>query len=355
MEAGHHQLALQLAIDLRVYFWDRSMFREAMTWLCKALDGVDDDSSLLVATATAYALTDSTNVGGDAPITALADRARRLLATLDDDVSRGLLSNALGSYEMSIDVRRSDQLLADATMLLQRAGDNRWISPLQNRFLAAWTMNSREAESEILALVEEAESVMPPTRTQVGRVLFKILAEEYEEVLAATETLDPIDDWAKIMMLLYRMQAQRATGHPEAALESIKRFTAQPAAIIDGWRGWHQAMAHLQLGDLETAIETFSAPGAYNLDLPTAGDRANVAWFWALVAERRSQHEPAAILQGFAQALSARASVRLLAFDMKLMEESRSVTKDALGEEALAELLETGATTSWEDLPLVHR
>ena len=31
------------------------MFREAVTWLGKALDGVDDDSSPLVATATAYA------------------------------------------------------------------------------------------------------------------------------------------------------------------------------------------------------------------------------------------------------------------------------------------------------------
>jgi hypothetical protein len=254
-----------------------------------------------------------------------------------------------------MDVRRSDQLLADATMLLRRAGDDRWFSPLQNRFLAAWTMNSREAEPEILALVEQAEGVLPPTRRQVGRVLFKVLAEEYEEVLAVTETLDPIDDWAKIMMLLYRMQAQRATGHPEAALESIKRFTAQPAAIIDGWRGWHQAMAHLQLGDLDTAIETFVAPGAYNLDIPTAGDRANVAWFWSLVAERRGQHEPAAILHGFAEALSRRASVRLLAFDAKLVDESRSVTRDALGENVYAEFLETGASASWEDLPLVHQ
>ena len=94
------------------------------------------------------------------------------------------------------------------------------------------------------------------------------------------------------MLLLYRMQAERATGHPEKPLESIERFTAQPAAI-DGWRGWHQAMAHMQLGDLQVESETFSAPARY-LDLPTADDRANVARSgrWLLNAGVRSSRPP---------------------------------------------------------------
>jgi hypothetical protein len=151
------------------------------------------------------------------------------------------------------------------------------------------------------------------------------------------------------------MQAERATGHPEAALESIQEFTAMPAAIIDGWRGWHQGMAHLQLGDLDAAIATFSAPGAHTHDLPAAGDRANVAWFWSLVAERRGDLNSAAALMGFAGALSERASVSLLAFDKRLVEDSRTVVRDALDEKVYHELLETGINTSWEDLPLVHQ
>jgi tetratricopeptide (TPR) repeat protein len=354
-EAGQELLFLELATNLRIYFWDRSNFREGLSWLTAALDGVDDDSSPLVASASAYALTDSTNVGGDAPTLALADRARRVLASTSDEDSRGILSNSLGSVEMAIDAKRSDQLFADATALLRATGNPRWISPLQNRLLVAWIANSRAAEVEILDLLDEAEGVMAPTRIRVGRTLFKVLAEEYDQVLAVTETLDPVDEWAKILMLLYRMQAQRATGHPEAALESIKRFTAMPAAIIDSWRGWQKGMAHLQLGDLDTAVETFIVPGAYNHDLPVAGDRAGVAWFWAMIAQRRGDHEPAATLMGYADALSERASVSLLAFDKRLAEESRAAVREALGEERYEQLHQAGAEMPWEELPLIHR
>lgn len=353
-EAGEHLLALELATNLRVYFWDRSMFREAMGWLILALDAIDDDSLPLVAEGTAYALVDSTNVGGDSPIEALAERARRVLATADDDLSRGLLSNALGSYEMSVDAERSDGLLAEATALLKRTGDSRWIAPLQNRYLNAWVLNSRKAEAEILAQIDEAEGLMPPTRQQVGRTLFLVLAEEYDAVLAATEVMDPVDDWSRIMMLLYRMQAERATGHPEWALESIEEFTAMPAAVLDGWRGWHRGMAHLQLGEIEEAIEGFTAPGAYNLDVPVAADRAGVAWFWSLIAENRGDDESAAVLMGFAGALSERASVSLLAFDQRLVEEARVRVREALGDAIYEESIAAGASTSWEDLPLIH-
>lgn len=355
MEAGHSRLGLELAVALRPFFWERSDFREAMTWLTKALDGVDDDTLSLVAVATAYGLTDATNVGGDAPIQAMVDRARRVLPLVDDDVSKGILVNSLGSYEMAIDARHADELYAEAIALMRSSGDPRWISPLQNRFLLAWAMNAREAEEEILALIDEAEGLLSPNRQHVGRVLFKVLTEKYSEVLAETDVIDPADGWAKILLLLYRMQAQRAMGQPQAALETVERFTAQPAAIIDGWRGWQKAMAHMQLGDMETAIENFSAPGAYNRDLPTADDRANVAWFWSLVAERRGEYEPAAVLLGFAGALSERAAISLRAFDLELVEESRKVTRDALGESIFAGLIETGASTPWEDLPLVHR
>jgi predicted ATPase len=354
-EAGHNLLFLELATNLRVYFWDRAMFREALNWLTAALDRVDDDTSPLVATATAYALSDANNVGGDAPTWALADRARRILDSSRDDLSRGILTNALGTLEMSIDARRSDQLFAEAVALLRGVASPRWVAPLQNRFLIASLANSREAEGEVLSLLDEAEGVLPAPRIRVGRTVFKLIAEEYEEVLAASEELDPVDEYARIMMLVYRMQAQRATGHPEAALESNQRFTAMPSAIVDGWRGWHLGMAHLQLGDLDAAVESFSAPGAYNLDLPAAGDQAGVAWFWSMIAERRGQYEPAALLMGYADALSERAWVNLLAFDNGLLEQSRTAVREGLGEKRYDELHHTGVNTCWEDLPLVHR
>ena len=173
-------------------------------------------------------------------------------------------------------------------------------------------------------------------------------------MIASTESLNSGDSWARIMMIVYRMQAQRAIGRPEMALESSKMFTAQPSAITDGWKGWQIGIAHLQLGDLDAAIENFPAPGAYNKDLPEASDRANVAWFWSLIAERRGDYGPSAVLAGFAAALSVKASVSLLAFDQRLVEGSQSVVRDALGDEAFADLVESGAKTAWEDLPLIH-
>ena len=354
-DAGVSALALELACNLRNYFWDRNMFRESLNWLTSALERVDDDESPFVSVGTAYALTEATNIGGDAPIASFAERARRLLEGSNDNLSRGLLSNALSAVEMASDAKKADELMIEAALLLRSVNDPRWTAPVQNRLLTAWIMNSRESEHEILSLAREGAFFIRYDRISVFQTLFKLLAEEYEDVLTTTETLSSIDGWARIMMLVYRMQAQRAVGHPEAALESAKKFTAQPSAITDGWKGWQMALAHLQLGELDLAIESFSAPGAFNKDLPEASDRANVAWFWALVAQRRGEHDSAAVLLGFAAALSAKSSLSLLAFDQRLVEESRFAVREALGEEAYAKLLERGGTSAWEDLPFVHR
>jgi predicted ATPase/class 3 adenylate cyclase len=354
MEAGEGSMALDLACHLRTYFWNRSMFREGLMWLTSALDPVEDRESPYVAIGVAYALTDATNVGGDAPIHRLAERARRVLAESGDDLSRGLLSNSLASFEMAVDVDRADRLYAEATQLLRGADDARWTAPVQNRLLCAWIMDSRESESEILTLIDEAGPLFRPDVVRVARTLFKVLAEEYEEVIVATEALSQIDEYANIMLVHSRMQAHRALGRPEAALEDLKSFRAMPSAITDGWKGWHEAMAHMQLGDLDTAVERFAAPGAYNTDLPPAHDRANVAWFWSQVAERRGDHASGAVLLGFADTLSEKASVSLLAFDRTLVERSRSAIQAALGDE-YSEYLAHGAGMTWEELPLIHQ
>ena len=236
-DAGHSPLALELACNLRTYFWDRNMFRESLSWLTSALDRVDDDASPFVAVGTAYALTESSNIGGDSPISALAERARRLLESSNDDLSRGLLSNALSAVEMSINAKRADELMSEAALLLRKANDPRWSAPVQNRLLTSWIMNSRESEQQILSLASEAGFLMRFERASVFTTLFKLLAEEYEDVIASTESLNSGDSWARIMMIVYRMQAQRAIGRPEMALESSKMFTAQPSAITDGWKG----------------------------------------------------------------------------------------------------------------------
>lgn len=111
----------------------------------------------------------------------------------------------------------------------------------------------------------------------------------------------------------------------------------------------------MQLGDLDAAIENFSTPGAYNKDVPAACDRANVAWFWSLIAGRRREYGYAAVLLGCAAALSEKVSVSLLSFDQRLVEQSRPAVRDAFGEKAYDELLERDANTAWGDLPLVHQ
>jgi hypothetical protein len=353
-DARHGVLALELACNLRNFFWERNMFQESLSWLTGTLAEVEDGDSPFVAVGTAYALIEATNIGGDAPISAITERARRLLGSSGDDLSKGLLTNALSAVEMSVDGKRADELMAEAVRLLHSADDPRWTAPLQNRLLTAWNMNSREGEQEVLSLADEAGPLIRYQRVDVFKTLFKLLAEEYEDVLAATENLTPDDPWARIMMVLYRMQAQRATGHPEAALESGELFRAQPSSITDGWKGWQMAIAHLQLGDVDAAVESFSAPGAYNRDLPETSDRANVAWFWSLIAERRGEHGPAAELMGFAAALSEKASASLLAFDQRLVAESRAAVRAALGEKAYRDSIERGAETPWEALPLVH-
>ncbi|HJQ96039.1 MAG TPA: hypothetical protein VJ935_10070 [Acidimicrobiia bacterium] len=73
-----------------------------------------------------------------------------------------------------------------------------------------------------------------------------------------------------------------------------------------------------------------------------------------MIAERRGEYDSAAVLLGFAAALSKKASVCLRAFDQRLVEASRTAVREALGENSYDELLERGAKIAWEDLPLIH-
>lgn len=352
VEADRGELALELACNLRRYFWSRIMYRESLKWLTDALELVGDESPLATL-GVAYALPDASNIGDGALVLRLAERAQRQFGSSTDNRERGLLANALATKEMVTDIARADELYAEATLLLREAGDPHWSAPLQNRFLTAWLMDSRAHEDEILRLVDEAVAEGTAIHEAVVRTAFRTLAEDYDGVLAFIEEHDPIDEWEEAMMVHLRTHAQRATGQPRAALTSLDEF-ALPGTVADGWMAWHTAMAQLQMGDLDLAVTEFIAPNAFDADLPSVIDRANAAWFWSMVAERRQRHEDAAFLFGFAEAASERASIRLLAFDRGLIETSRASVRDALGEDGLATLVQRGRETAWEDLPLVH-
>ncbi|HUP16374.1 MAG TPA: NB-ARC domain-containing protein [Acidimicrobiia bacterium] len=352
-EAGQGPLALELACNLRSYFWNRMMFRESLNWLTSALDRVADDASPLVAAGTAYALTEANNMGDGALILSLAARARRILAISTDDLTRGLLANSLASLEMFTNVSRADELLAEATTLLRNAEDPRWKAPLQNRYLSAWLMNSRESEQEILSLLDDP--IGATAHARVGRTMFKVLAEEYEDVIASTETLDPLDEWENVMMLLYRMHARE---RPDArrppwsqSRGSLGCPVRSPMGGRDGTLGWHTSNS-------VTSMQPSRASSRRAHSTRTCRTRTtggNVAWFWSLVATRRGDYEAAAVLLGSAAATFENASMSLLAFDQRLVEESRTAVRGALGETLYGELLEKGATIAWEDLPLVHQ
>jgi len=354
VEADRGELALELACNLRAYFWNRVMYRESLKWLSSALDMVGDDESPFVARGLAFALTDAGNIGEGARILRLSDRAQGLYESSTDDASRGLLANALAAVAMPHDLKRADELFAEAALLLRSAGDPHWAAPVQNRFITSWLMNSRASEQEILALVDQAATEGTSIHAAVVRTTFDVLNERYEEVIDFVDHRKPVDDWEEAMMLYFRAHAERATGKPAAAIESIERFASVPGTFADGWVGWHTAMAYLQLGDIEAAIDGFMAPRAYDEDLPQSTDRVNVGWFWAMVAAHRRQHEEAAMLLGFSETLAATAGISPLAFDRQLIDQAASTARDGLGEETFSAMFDRGRDTPWENLPLVH-
>ena len=355
VEAGEGELALELACNLRGYFWNRVMYRESLKWLSSALDMVEDDDSPLVARGMAFALTDAGNIGGGERIVELTARAQKLYDSTTDDASRGALANALAAETMQSDLKRADELFAEAAQLLRSVGDPRWAAPVQNRFITSWVMNSRESEAEILALVDEAAAEGTSIHAAVVRTTFTVLAERYQEVIDFVSRRDPIDDWEEAMMLYFRAHAERATGDPAAAIESIQRFASVPGTFADGWVGWHTGMAYLQLGEIEAAIDGFMAPRAYDAHFPYATDRVNVGWFWAMVASRRGDPETTAILLGFAETLAESVGINPLAFDRQLIDAAAATAREALGEDRYSALFDRGAETRWDDLPLVHR
>ncbi|HVR31926.1 MAG TPA: adenylate/guanylate cyclase domain-containing protein [Acidimicrobiia bacterium] len=355
LESDQGPLALELACNLRMYFWNRVMYRESLRWLLASLDMVEDSDSLFVPVAAAYALTDSTNVSDVEATQVILPRVTRLYES-DLDVSvRGLLANALAAHTMNSDAREADDLFRSAHELMRSAGNPRWASAVQNRFLTAWFMNSLESEAEITRLTEEAVAAGVSIHGPVIRVTFLTLAEDYDAVLDITDRHSPVDDWEEAMMLVFRAQAERATGRFDGARESLRRAAAVVGANSPGPNDWQLAMLLLQVGEVDEAASGFrqSALGGTQ-PTPDAYGRMNVATVWAIVASRRQSHATAAILGGFIDGVGSRSSMRLQGFDRRQLDEALEESRAALGSDEYERYHDLGQDTPWEELPLVH-
>jgi hypothetical protein len=348
IEAGRGELALELAVNLRNYFWNRVMWGEPVKWLVAALALVGDGNPLVVD-GVAIALIDAWNVGDDEAITALKPRAERLLAT-SSGAARGTLSNALAALMTAQDAMAADRLYRDAHQALRKAGSERWIVPLQNRMMTAWIMNDPGTKDEILELVSIAESENLHVRSELIRTCFQMIEGEYQAVLDAAESFDAGDDWEEAMMLSFAAHSARALGRLDDALEFIT--PAHDVLKGDG-RGAALELSAilLALGRTDEAIaENVAGIGSE----PSIADRVHSTNFFAFVAEQRGDFETSAILSGFARRSGEAGSVRPPRFDRAVLAELQQRVESALGADRYEALLRRGAETSWEDLPLVH-
>lgn len=354
IESGRGELALQIACNLRGYFWGRVMYRESIRWITTALAIVDDDVSPLVARGAAYALIDATNIEDSATI----DRLRRSVEVLIDsdlpDSERGELANALGAAVMTESAARADELFRKAHETLRAAGNPRWGAPLQNRLLTAWFMNSREHEAEVLRLADEATAEGVTVHAAAVRGAFLVIATEYETVIELVEAQVPEDDWEHGMLLLFRAHSERALGRFSDAATSVAAAMKVFGSDVLGAQHWETAMLRLEEGDLVAATEAIEAPGRGDLRLASAYTRLAAIHFWSIVAERRGDFENAAILAGFADALSKSASLARLEADTRIIEASRRGAEESLGSERFADHYQRGAAMELEDLPLMR-
>jgi predicted ATPase/class 3 adenylate cyclase len=353
IESGLGELALQIACNLRMYFWGRVMYRESIRWITTALAMVDDNTSPLVATGAAFAMIDATNIEDSATIESLRGRVEALLDSDIPDSERGELANALAAVTMAESVSRADQLFKQAHDLLRAAGNPRWGAPVQNRLLSAWFMNSREHEAEVLRLTEEATAEGINVHATVVRTAFLVLAGEYETVVRTVSSHSPDDDWEKGMMLLFRAHSERALGRFPEAANSVAAAMAVFGSDVLGAQHWETAMIHLHTGDIDSAVATYEMIDKDGRHM-SAYTRLETVLVWSLVAERRGDFERAAILAGFADALAEAASLARLDADVRVIEESRRVVRTSLGHALFEDHYRRGSKMEWENLPLRH-
>jgi len=353
-EAGQGEMLLELAVGLRMFFWNRVMYREAVRWLMAGIDLATDRTSILFDEAVAFALTDARNGADGAAIAALFPLAEERYEAATEDLPKGTLANAIAAATQSTDFRRADALFKSAHEMLRRAGSPRWGAPLQNRFITALFMDSRESEAEVLGLAAEAVAEGVSIHQEVMEIGFMAIAEKYEAVIERVEAYDgAVGDWEHAMMLLFRVLAERGLGRLEEARESIDRAAAILGPNSPGNTEWQKSMIELGLGNVDAAVAAFRMPSTDDRLLDARG-RVLAAAFWALVSERKGDHETAAVLWGAEDRMKELSSFEFPRFQREFESKARQRSIDALGDDRFAELVDRGRETPWEDLPLVR-
>jgi predicted ATPase/class 3 adenylate cyclase len=354
LESGRGELALELACNLRMYFWNRVMYRESTKWLTSALDLVEDDASPFVPIGAAFTLTDATNLSDIALIARMLPRVQRLFESEVSDEARGALANSLASHTMATDVRRADELYREAHNLLRATGGVRWASALQNRFLTAFFMDSDEHRDEVLSLVDEALAEGVSIHESTVRIAFMSIAEEYEQLLEYTRARDPVDDWEDAMFSIFNAHAQRATGRLDDAMTSIQRAAAVLGPNSPGAAEWQEAMLWLQKGMVEEAVGSLQVPMSDLQRRPESYERIRFCSAWLIIAERRMDFATTARLAGYIETLKASAHVRLPAFDQRTVTASIDVAREALDDEAFETHRQKGLAMTWEEVALAN-
>lgn len=350
IEVDRGQVALHIASDLRMYFWNRVMYRESIRWLTSALELVDDDSPN-VPRGLAFALTDASNLGDEAALDTLRPRAQRLLSACDG-AERGLLSNALAADILADDARHGDQLFREAHLALRDAGSRLWTAPLQNRMLTAWMRNDASSKTEVLQLISIAESEKSSVHGDVVRTCFELIEGEYSRILDFVSSHVPVDEWEEAMLSTFAAHAARALGRPQEAEDLARRAQNTFRFGGKGQSAWELGMLMIDLGRLDDAVAEYTnTPVAAQ----TRFERTLDAHFFSMITEKRDDFETSAVLAGFAEASGTTASFRPLDLDLQRIAESQDRVARELGTDRYAELRRRGVDTAWDELRPVCR
>ena len=188
-------LAVEIAVEIRQYFWLHVMYDEALRWLLAALALGEDDASPLVGRAVANALTDAGNIDNFELVDQLQPRAKRTYESTGDPEAKGELANAMATVLVYDDPRAADDLQRVAHSSLREAGSPRWVYPLQNRIITASITRDVSSAEEVEALTDEAvaEGLGQTIHSDVIHLTYALLREEHDYVLTMTEG-QPVDD-----------------------------------------------------------------------------------------------------------------------------------------------------------------
>ncbi|MEM7096268.1 MAG: AAA family ATPase [Actinomycetota bacterium] len=345
MEEG--DLAIELSVAMRWFFWGEVMNRESANWVRAALRLVDREHPLY-AKAVAFATTDFDNVDDRDDADEMAAIAEDILATTDDLSDRGMLSNCLANRRMYVNLDASDQLYRDAIANLREAGDPTWTSPLQNRMLNALLTGTSESGEQVLGLLDEA-AALSGTRVHAAavRATYALMYGEYDRVLEMADSSEPSDRWEEAMLILMSGLAKRAKGDAQGALDTLNHLIEEVGVGLGNLAGWHRATARLELGDVVGAVDSHVSL-AEGWPLQEARDSG----FWLMIASAIGRHEDTARLLGFWERVSAETAHGLCAWEIPQHNAAVEASRSALGEARFDELRSEGVVLAFEDLAI---